>query len=146
MRRSGSTRAAADGGDPGGDLVHARDRRPASERPGPRRRDRARWTRQTDSGPAYYGINCAHPTHFDAVLDPGADWAQRIAWLRANASTLSHAELDEAEELDEGDPADLGARYATLEREAPAAQRGRRLLRHRPPPRDGDREGLAAGS
>ncbi len=74
---------------------------------------------ETGSGPAYYGINCAHPTHFEAVLDPNADWAQRINWLRANASTLSHAELDEAEELDEGDPADLGARYATLSEKLP---------------------------
>jgi S-methylmethionine-dependent homocysteine/selenocysteine methylase len=73
----------------------------------------------TDSGPAYFGINCAHPTHFDAMLDPGARWAQRIAWLRANASTLSHAELDEAEELDDGDPADLGARYAALSEKLP---------------------------
>ena len=64
----------------------------------------------TGSAPAYYMINCAHPTHFEAMLDAGADWAQRINWLRANASTLSHAELDEADELDDGDPADLGAR------------------------------------
>jgi S-methylmethionine-dependent homocysteine/selenocysteine methylase len=68
----------------------------------------------TDSAPAYYMINCAHPTHFEAVLDGGAAWTYRIQGLRANASTRSHAELDESEELDEGDPADLGARYAAL--------------------------------
>ena len=73
----------------------------------------------TDSGPAYFGINCAHPTHFDAVLDPGAEWAERIRFLRANASTMSHAELDEAEQLDDGDPADLGARYAALTEKLP---------------------------
>jgi homocysteine S-methyltransferase len=39
--------------------------------------------------------------------------------LRANASTLSHAELDEATELDDGDPADLGARYAALATKLP---------------------------
>jgi homocysteine S-methyltransferase len=69
---------------------------------------------ETAGGPAYFMINCAHPTHFEAVLDDGEDWVQRVLALRANASTLSHAELDEAEELDEGDPADLGARYAAL--------------------------------
>ena len=58
-------------------------------------------------------INCAHPTHFEAVLD-GEPWRERIRGLRANASTRSHAELDEATELDEGDPADLAARYAGL--------------------------------
>ena len=58
-------------------------------------------------------INCAHPTHFEAVLD-GDPWRERIRGLRANASTRSHAELDEATELDEGDPIDLAARYAGL--------------------------------
>ena len=66
----------------------------------------------TDAGPAYYMINCAHPTHFDTVLE-GA-WVERVGGLRANASTKSHAELDEAEELDEGNPAELGAQYREL--------------------------------
>jgi S-methylmethionine-dependent homocysteine/selenocysteine methylase len=73
----------------------------------------------TNGGPAFYMINCAHPTHFEAVLDPDERWVQRIRALRANASTLSHAELDEAEELDAGDPADLGARYAALRKQLP---------------------------
>ena len=49
-------------------------------------------------------VNCAHPSHFEHVLEEGGAWLGRIAGLRANASALSHAELDEAEELDEGDP------------------------------------------
>ena len=73
---------------------------------------------QVDADPesevAYFMVNCAHPTHFDAVLDGGEAWVERVRGLRANASRLSHAELDEAETLDEGDPADLGARYAAL--------------------------------
>jgi homocysteine S-methyltransferase len=73
----------------------------------------------TDAAPAYYMINCSHPTHFEAVLEPGAAWRERIGALRANASTKSHAELDEADELDEGDPVDLGARYAALREQLP---------------------------
>jgi S-methylmethionine-dependent homocysteine/selenocysteine methylase len=68
----------------------------------------------TGGAVAYYMINCAHPTHFEDVLEAGAPWVERIRGLRANASTCSHAELDEATELDAGDPADLGARYAAL--------------------------------
>ncbi len=67
-----------------------------------------------DTPPAYFMINCAHPTHFEDVLGDGGAWTERIRGLRANASTRSHAELDEATELDEGDPEDLGARYAAL--------------------------------
>ncbi len=59
----------------------------------------------------YVMVNCAHPTHIARALGAGEAWAARIGGLRANASTLSHAELDEAPELDEGDPADLGQRY-----------------------------------
>lgn len=64
--------------------------------------------------PAYYMINCAHPDHFRHILSPGAEWANRIKGLRANASRLSHAELDEAEELDDGDPGELGGLYRDL--------------------------------
>ena len=56
----------------------------------------------------------AHPTHFEHVLGDGGAWTERIRGLRAKASTRSHAELDEATELDEGDPGDLAARYAAL--------------------------------
>ena len=72
----------------------------------------------TGGGPAYYMINCAHPTHFESVL--GGSWTTRIHGLRANASTKSHAELDEAPELDDGDPEDLGARYAGLRGQLPS--------------------------
>ena len=61
--------------------------------------------------PAYYMVNCAHPTHFRHVLDGSPAWAARLGGVRANASRLSHAELDEAETLDSGDPVDLAARY-----------------------------------
>jgi S-methylmethionine-dependent homocysteine/selenocysteine methylase len=71
----------------------------------------------TGGGPAYYMVNCAHPTHFESVL--GGSWTTRIRGLRANASTKSHAELDEATELDDGDPEDLGGRYARLRNQLP---------------------------
>lgn len=73
----------------------------------------------TGGYPAYYMINCAHPTHFDAVLDDGAPWTARIGGVRANASCLSHAELDVMTELDIGDPADLAARHRALTRRFP---------------------------
>jgi len=63
---------------------------------------------------AYYMINCVHPTHFAGVLDEGAAWTTRIRGLRANASRCSHAELDAAPRLDEGDPVELGAQYRAL--------------------------------
>ena len=74
---------------------------------------------ETDAGPAYYMINCAHPTHFAEVLEGEEPWRERIRGLRANASRKSHAELDEAPDLDEGNPAELGAQYAALREQLP---------------------------
>jgi S-methylmethionine-dependent homocysteine/selenocysteine methylase len=73
----------------------------------------------TDGYAAYFMINCAHPSHFDAVLEPGAAWNDRVIGLRANASRLSHAELDEAEELDSGNPEELALEYVALRERLP---------------------------
>lgn len=72
----------------------------------------------TNAGPAYYMINCAHPTHFAPALD-GGPWVARLRGIRANASRRSHAELDEAADLDAGDPQELADRYAELRRDHP---------------------------
>ncbi len=73
----------------------------------------------TDGAIAYFMINCAHPTHFAHVLDEHGDWRGRIRGLRANASEKSHAELDEAEELDPGDPTALARHYRELQTRLP---------------------------
>jgi len=75
----------------------------------------------TDGSVVSFMINCAHPTHFADAL-PEGDSRQRIAGLRANASTLSHAELDESEELDSGDPQDLAERYVALRSDMPSLE------------------------
>ena len=74
---------------------------------------------RTDGAPAYFMVNCAHPSHFYEVLQPGTTWTDRIRGLRANASRLSHAELDEAEELDEGDPEELANEYVAVRERLP---------------------------
>ena len=74
---------------------------------------------ETAAYPVYYMINCAHPTHFERVLDGTQPWAQRVRGLRANASRQSHAELNEATVLDIGDPVELGREYAELKRRLP---------------------------
>lgn len=68
----------------------------------------------TDGHPTHYMVNCAHPVHLAGALRQTGAWTARLGGLRANASTLSHAELDEMTELDDGDPADLAARYVGL--------------------------------
>ncbi len=75
--------------------------------------------RVTDDKAAYFMINCAHPDHFRFVLEQGGDWTKRIMGVRANASRLSHAELDEAEELDDGNPKEFGALHQELKRLLP---------------------------
>ena len=59
-------------------------------------------------------INCAHPDHFTHVPSGKTDWLGRIMGVRANASRMSHEELDNAEELDAGNPTELGGQYRDL--------------------------------
>jgi S-methylmethionine-dependent homocysteine/selenocysteine methylase len=73
----------------------------------------------TANYPAYYMINCAHPSHFESVLGGDEPWLERIRGVRANASRMSHAELDEAPELDAGDPIEFGCEYVELKSRLP---------------------------
>ena len=69
--------------------------------------------------PTHYGVNCAHPTHIERGVADQSPQLRRIAVVRANASELSHAELDEAEVLDDGDPVALAAAVASLRERLP---------------------------
>jgi homocysteine S-methyltransferase len=73
----------------------------------------------TDGAAAYFMVNCAHPTHFLSVLDGGGAWLERLKGVRANSSTKSHAELDEATELDRGDVPGLARHYGELHQVLP---------------------------
>ena len=70
--------------------------------------------------PASFMVNCAHPTHVLPAFGSDVAWVERIQGLRVNASTLTHAELDEAEELDEGDLGELVPAHRTLEEKLPS--------------------------
>jgi S-methylmethionine-dependent homocysteine/selenocysteine methylase len=72
---------------------------------------------ETDGSPLFYMVNCAHPTHFEGVLH--GPWVRRIGGVRANASRMSHAELDAMTELDDGDPDEFGRLYRDLGRLLP---------------------------
>ncbi len=73
---------------------------------------------ETGNLPIYYMVNCAHPTHFMNVF-VGEPWAERIRAIRANSSKMSHAELDNAEKLDEGNPQEFGQEYLLLRSKLP---------------------------
>ncbi|QDG74995.1 homocysteine S-methyltransferase family protein [Labrenzia sp. PHM005] len=75
----------------------------------------------TDGYAAYFMINCAHPDHFGSILDD-QPWMQRVNGIVANASRCSHAELDEAEELDDGDPAELAGQLMDIRKRFPHIQ------------------------
>jgi homocysteine S-methyltransferase len=71
---------------------------------------------------AYFMVNCAHPSHFAAVVEAGGPWLRRLGGIRANASRKSHRELDQATELDSGDPDELAAEYRALRPFLPEAR------------------------
>lgn len=69
----------------------------------------------TGGAALHYMVNCAHPSHFEHALATGEAWLERIGGIRANASRMSHAELDRATELDAGNPHEFGADYRRLQ-------------------------------
>lgn len=73
----------------------------------------------TSGGAETFLVNCAHPTHLEPALAASANWA-RLGGVVANASRMSHAELDEAEDLDAGDPAELGRQFHSLSQRLPS--------------------------
>ncbi|WP_137144546.1 homocysteine S-methyltransferase family protein [Mycolicibacterium sp. CR10] len=75
---------------------------------------------ETDAAAAYFMVNCAHPTHFGGALEAGGAWLARVVGVRVNSSVRSHAELDAATELDEGNPDELAAGLAELRVHLPA--------------------------
>ncbi len=128
----GIARAAAAVEPAGGDLVHRRDRRPAAVGPAARRGDRPASTTATDVAPAYYMVNCAHPTHFlDHARRRRRPGPTRIKGLRANASRLSHAELDDADGTRPGRHRRARRLCTPTCSDAHRPAGGRRLLRHR---------------
>ena len=72
----------------------------------------------TGDAVAFYVINCAHPDHFASALEDAA-WMRRVGGVVANASRCSHEELDNATELDDGDPVELGQLIGDLHRRFP---------------------------
>lgn len=74
--------------------------------------------RETGGTAAYFMVNCAHPSHFTHVLDRPGPW-DRLRGIRANASRMSHEELDNASELDRGDEVELAAGYTELRSRLP---------------------------
>jgi len=74
---------------------------------------------ESEGSPAYFMINCAHPSHFASMLEAPGEWKRRIGGIRANASRRSHQELDEAAELDSGNPAELAGEYLGLKQALP---------------------------
>jgi S-methylmethionine-dependent homocysteine/selenocysteine methylase len=75
-----------------------------------------------EAPPASFMVNCAHPLHVLPALDAAGPWVERITGMRANASTASHAELDEADTLDEGNIDVLVSAHRALEERLPALE------------------------
>ncbi|OBT55449.1 hypothetical protein VE04_04615 [Pseudogymnoascus sp. 24MN13] len=64
---------------------------------------------------SYFGINCAHPSHFLPVLRTmHPDQRKRIGLIRANASEKSHKELDNSAVLERGDVEALAESYKEI--------------------------------
>ncbi|MXQ06683.1 homocysteine S-methyltransferase family protein [Alphaproteobacteria bacterium GH1-50] len=72
----------------------------------------------TGNAPAYYMINCTHPTEFTPGLDDGA-WTRRLGGFMPNAVAMETLDLCKLGHLEDGDPEELGGQMAELARRFP---------------------------
>ena len=72
----------------------------------------------TNSGAAYFMVNCTHPDHFSHLIEDRA-WAHRIKGVSCNASRKSHAELEASDTLDDGNPVEFGELHKALREKSP---------------------------
>ena len=72
----------------------------------------------TDSGAAYFMVNCTHPDHFAHLLEDRV-WARRIKGVFCNASRKSHAELEASDTLDDGNPVEFGEQHKEMRDRSP---------------------------
>jgi S-methylmethionine-dependent homocysteine/selenocysteine methylase len=70
------------------------------------------------NAPAYFMINCTHPTEFEPGLVPG-DWIMRLGGFMPNAVAMETVDLCKLGHLEDGDPVELGAQMSTLARRFP---------------------------
>lgn len=73
---------------------------------------------ESDGRALYFLVNCAHPDHFTGIFN-NEPWVHRVRGVVANASRCSHSELEVAEELDEGNPEELGTLLGDLRKSYP---------------------------
>lgn len=73
---------------------------------------------ESNTGAVYFLINCAHPDHFTKFFND-EPWMKRLHGVVANASRCSHSELEAAEELDSGNPDELGIQVGGLRKQYP---------------------------
>jgi len=72
----------------------------------------------TDKVPAYYMINCTHPTEFEPALTEG-EWTKRLGGFMPNAVAMETLDLCKLGHLEDGDPQELGGQMANLARRFP---------------------------
>jgi len=75
----------------------------------------ARVDAATGNAPAYFMINCTHPTEFEPSLTEG-DWTNRLGGFMPNAVAAETLDLCKLGHLEDGDPEELGDQMAGLAR------------------------------
>ncbi len=72
----------------------------------------------TECAPAYYMINCTHPTEFTPGLTDG-EWTRRLGGFMPNAVAMETLDLCKLGHLEDGNPEELGGQMADLARRFP---------------------------
>tara|TARA_R110002074_G_scaffold203294_2_gene371174 strand:+ start:1454 stop:2410 length:957 start_codon:yes stop_codon:yes gene_type:complete len=67
----------------------------------------------TNNAPAYYMINCGHPTEFESALEE-KDWTKRLGGFMPNAVAMEKLSLCSLGHLEDGNPEELGIQMGEI--------------------------------
>ena len=72
--------------------------------------------KKTGGTAAWFGTNCSHPVEFEPAISEAGAWAERLRYIRPNASRMEKIALCKLGHLEDGDPVEFGKLCGGLER------------------------------
>jgi homocysteine S-methyltransferase len=76
---------------------------------------------RTGGAAAWFGTNCSHPVEFEPAISEAGAWAERLRYIRPNATQMEKIALCKLGHLEDGDPVELGHQIGDVARRFPNA-------------------------
>ena len=76
---------------------------------------------RTDGAATWFGTNCSHPAEFEPAISEAGAWAERLRYIRPNASRMEKIALCKLGHLEDGNPVELSHQMGDVAQRFPNA-------------------------